>query len=80
VTRFDWVGHGVFIAGHPWGRVWVNRYTYVHPGYGPGVRRYEGARRAEAHQLIRRDEHERAAAREGRAREEEHHHDEHRPH
>jgi hypothetical protein len=79
-ARFDWGGHGVFIAGRPWGRVWGNRFAYVHPGYGPGVRRWDAGRRAETHALIRRDERERNAWREGRAREEERHRPEGRPH
>jgi hypothetical protein len=73
-THFDWVGHGVIIAGHPWGRTWVNRSFYAHPGYGPGVRRWNAGRRAEGHPLIRRDEAERRAAHEGHARPEEMHH------
>ncbi len=73
-TRFDWGGHAVFINNAPWGRTWVNRGYYVHPGYGPGVRRWEAPRRAEGHPLIRRDEGERRAAREGRTRPEERHH------
>jgi Protein of unknown function (DUF3300) len=72
VTRFDWGAHAVFIAGHPWGRTWFNRAVYVHP-YGPGVRRWAPARRTESHPLIRRDEAERRAAREGHARPEERH-------
>jgi Protein of unknown function (DUF3300) len=73
VTRFDWGGHAVFIAGHPWGRTWANRVAYAHP-YGPGVRRWGPAERAEGHPLIRRDEAERRAAHEGHARPEERHH------
>jgi hypothetical protein len=72
-TRFDWGGHSVLIAGHPWARGWVNRRVYVHP-YGGGVRRWEPGRRVESHPLIRRDEAERRAAREGHARPEERHH------
>src|ERR1700685_230139 len=72
VTRFDWGGHAVFIGGAPWGRTWYNRGGYAHP-YGPGVRRWEPDRRAEGHQLIRRDEGERRAAREGHGRPEERH-------
>jgi len=79
-TRFDWGGHGIFIGGRPWGRVWGNRFAYVHPGWGPGVRRWDAGRRAETHQLIRRDEHERNAFREGRERGEEHHRPEGHPH
>lgn len=73
-TRFDWGGHGVILAGHPWGRTWVNRGVYAHPYYGAGVRRYAPANRAEGHRLVRRDEGERRAARAGRARPEERHH------
>ena len=72
-THFDWAGHGVIIAGHPWGKTWVNRGVYAHP-YGPGVRRWDAGRRAEGHALIRRDEGERRAAHEGHARPEERHH------
>lgn len=73
VTRFDWGGHGVFIAGHPWGRTWYNRGVYAH-AWGPGVRRWTPANRAESHRLIQRDQAERRAAREGHARPEERHH------
>jgi hypothetical protein len=64
--RFDWVGHGVFLNGARWGRTWANRAVYVHPYAGirrpaPGF-----ARPAEAHQLVRRSEPERAAQRQGR--------------
>jgi hypothetical protein len=72
VTRFDWGAHGVFIAGQPWGRTWSNRAVYVHP-WGPRVTRWAPAQRAESHPLIRRDEAERRAAREGHARPEERH-------
>lgn len=72
-THFDWGTHAVIIAGHPWGRVWVNRAVYVHP-WGPGVRSWAAANRAEGHRLIARDDAERRAAREGRARPEERHH------
>jgi hypothetical protein len=72
-ARFDWGAHAVFINNVAWGRTWYNRGVYVHP-YGPGVRRWEPARRAETHTLIRRDEAERRAAREGRPRPEEKHH------
>jgi uncharacterized protein DUF3300 len=71
-SRFDWGGHAVIIAGAPWGRTWFNRGVYVHP-YA-GFHRWEPARRVEGHPLIRRDEGERRAAREGRARPEERHH------
>jgi hypothetical protein len=73
-TSFNWGGHAVIIAGHPWGRVWGNRLVYTHPYYGPGVRRWAPTYRAESHALIRRDDAERRAAREGHARPEERHH------
>ncbi len=72
--RFDWGRHEVFINNRPWGREWANRRVYVHPY--PELHRWEGARHVEQHQLIRRDDRERQAAREGRARVEE----QHRPH
>jgi hypothetical protein len=72
-TRFDWGAHAVFVNNAPWGRTWANRGFYVHP-YGPGVRRWAPANRAEGHRLIQRDEGERRAAREGHARPEERHH------
>jgi hypothetical protein len=72
-TSFNWGAHAVIIAGHPWGRVWGNRFAYVHP-WGPGVRRWAVANRAESHPLIRRNEAERRAPREGHARPMETHH------
>ncbi|HTU42362.1 MAG TPA: DUF3300 domain-containing protein [Candidatus Aquilonibacter sp.] len=72
-THFDWGTHVVIVAGHPWGRVWANRFAYVHP-WGPGVRRWPVANRAEGHRLIPRDQAERRAPREGHARPEERHH------
>jgi hypothetical protein len=72
-VRFDWGAHSLFINNVVWGRNWANRGFYAHP-YGPGVRRWEPARRAEGHALIRRDEGERRAAREGRPRPAERHH------
>jgi len=69
--RFDWGAHRVFINNAPWGRTWINRGAYVHPY--EGVRRWGPAERVpEHHELHERSEHERAAPREGRAREEEH--------
>jgi hypothetical protein len=79
--RFDWGGHGVYYGGARWGRTWVNRGNYVHPGYagihrpGPGF-----ARPAEAHAVHGRSEPERQAAREGRAPPREGHHEEERRH
>lgn len=71
-SSFDWGSHVVIIAGHPWGRVWVNRAVYVHP-WGAGVHTWAATNRVEGHALIRRDQSERSAAREGRARPEERH-------
>ena len=69
--RFDWGAHRVFINNGVWGRTWVNRGSYVHPY--EGVHRFGPAERIpERHELHERSEHERAASREGRAREEEH--------
>jgi Protein of unknown function (DUF3300) len=77
-SRFDWRGHGVFINDRPWGRVWVNRGGYVHEYRG--VQRWDSGRRVEGHELVRRNEHERNAWREGRPHQEEHEHGrEHRP-
>jgi len=71
VNRFAWNAQTVFINNARWDRTWVNRGAYVHP-YAD-VRRYNGAARPpEHHQLQPRTEHERQAARTGRAREEEH--------
>jgi len=65
VSHFDWGGHSVFIGDARWGRTWVNRGAYVHPF--PQVHRFDADRRApEAHELYRRSEPERSAAREGR--------------
>lgn len=70
--RFDWDRHVVVIDNRPWGREWENRREYVHPY--PEVHRWHGSGdRHEDHQLIKRDEHERDAWREGRGREDEHH-------
>lgn len=82
-NRFDWGRRAVIINDHPWGREWANRRVYVHPYEGP--RRWEGNRPEDHHELIRRDEHEKNAWREGHGREDEHHgrghdRDDHRPH
>lgn len=75
-NRFDWGAHRVFINSAPWGRTWVNRAAYVHPY--PAVHRFTPAQRvADAHALHGENEHERQAAREGRAAHEEHHNDHH---
>jgi len=71
-SRFDWRAHGFFIDNRPWGRTWANRRVYVHPYAAAGVRRWEPARRAEGHELVRRSERERAAPRSGHPHVEEH--------
>ncbi len=70
LARFDWVGHTVIINNSIWRRTWVNRASYVHPY--PFVWPV-GPRPPEPHRLEPRTEHERTAARQGRARIEEHH-------
>jgi len=69
VNRFAWGSHTVILNDRPWNRGWANRGTYVHPY---AVQRYQGARVPERHELRQRSEHEREAARTGRARVEEH--------
>lgn len=68
-THFFWDRHAVFINNARWNRTWVNRGTYIHPYT---VRRYDGPRPAERHELHERSEREREAARSGRERVEEH--------
>ncbi len=75
LIRFDWGGHGVFLGGARWGRTWVNRGAYVHPGYAGIHRPAPGfVRPAESHAMHGRSEPERQAAREGRAPPREAHH------
>jgi hypothetical protein len=69
-NRFDWGGHAVFINNSPWRRGWVDRGAYVHPY--EGVRRFDGPRPAESHELHERSEHEREAERRGDRGREEH--------
>ncbi len=71
ISHFVWGSHALFIGNARWGRTWANRRTYVHPYVG--VQRFSGPRPAEHHELIKRSEPERRAAREGHARVEEHH-------
>lgn len=82
-SRFDWDHHEFFVNDRRWDRRWDNRRVYVHP-YEGGARRWDAGRRVETHELVRRDEHERNAWREGRERPEERHggehHEDHRPH
>ncbi len=86
VSRFDWRSHAIFVNNAVWGRTWTNRAAYVHPfpsvrrfaaapAYRPGVA--PAARVPESHALRPRNEQERKAWQNGRAREEEHR-DEHR--
>ena len=69
LNRFAWNNHVVFINNARWDRTWVNRRVYVHPYE---VRRYEGPRPPERHELHERSERERQAARTGHERVEEH--------
>lgn len=69
-SRFYWDRHDVFIGGAHWGRNWGNRGVYAHPYVG--FHRFEGPRGEERHELIRRSDREREAARSGHARVEEH--------
>jgi len=69
-TRIVWANHAFFINNVRWERTWVNRTTYVHPY--PEVHRYAAAARVEHHELVRRSENERAAARQGHEVHEEH--------
>jgi hypothetical protein len=70
-TRIVWASHALFINNHAWGRTWANRATYVHPY--PGLHRYTVAAHPEHHELIKRSEAERNAARQGHEYHEEHH-------
>jgi hypothetical protein len=71
-TRFVWDRHEVYIANARWERHWANRATYVH--HYDNFHRWEGTRGEEQHELIRRNEEERTAARMGHARPPEIHH------
>jgi hypothetical protein len=70
VSVFDWGRHAVIINNSPWRRTWVTRGTYVHPY--EGVRRFDGPRPAEQHQLRERSPAEREGARRGERSREEH--------
>lgn len=69
-SRFYWRDHYAFVGGARWDRHWDNRREYVHP-YS-NFHRFDGARGDERHELIRRSDRERGAARVGHARVEEH--------
>jgi len=68
-NRFDWGGHAVIINDVPWRRTWATRMTYAHPYT---IRRVEGPRPAERHQLYERTPREREAPRRGERQREEH--------
>jgi hypothetical protein len=74
-TRFVWDRHEVFVANRRWERNWVNRNAYVH--HYDEIHRSNEVRRVERHDLIRRDENERNAARLGHERPYETHHEQH---
>jgi len=71
--RFDWGAHAVILNGHPWGRTWANRGSYVHPYEGVHRAGPGEARPAEAHRLEQRSAEERRAAQTGRKMPPEHH-------
>ena len=48
-SGFIWPSHTILIDRHPWTRVWVNRFGYVHPYVHPWVRPV--APRVEVHRL-----------------------------
>jgi hypothetical protein len=80
VTHFGWGEHAIYVNNVRWGRTWVNRTTYVHPY--PEVHRYTAAQYhaagAEHHELVKRSDAERTAAKQGHPVHEEHpqHHSE----
>jgi hypothetical protein len=73
-NRFDWDRHVVIVNNAPWSRRWEGRREYVHPYE---VRRYEGPRVPERHELYERSEREREAPRRGEQSREEHREHEH---
>ena len=83
-NRFDWGARAVVINNVRWNRTWVNRATYVHPyadvrrvGPAPGFRPGPAPPRpVESHELRPRNEQERGAWQNNRAREEDHRRDE----
>ena len=42
-SGFLWPSHTILIDRQPWGRVWINRFGYVHPYGHPWVRRLDRA-------------------------------------
>jgi hypothetical protein len=68
-NRFDWGNRVVIINNEPWRRTWVNRHTYQHPYT---VRRFEGNRIPERHEMQQRDQRERQAPQRGDRRVEDH--------
>jgi Protein of unknown function (DUF3300) len=63
-THFVWGTHVVIINNAPWGRIWGNRGTYVHPY--PGMPRHPAPRLPDRHVPIPRTPAERGAPRAGR--------------
>jgi Protein of unknown function (DUF3300) len=68
-NNFDWGRHVVIINNAPWRRTWVTRREYMHPYE---VRRYQGPRYEERHELHERSERERESMRRGGEYREEH--------
>jgi Protein of unknown function (DUF3300) len=50
-SGFAWPSHAILIDRRPWGRVWTNRFGYVHPYGHPWVR--PAGPRVEVHRLRR---------------------------
>ena len=50
-SGFAWPSHAILIDRQPWGRVWINRFGYVHPYSHPWVR--PAGPRVEVHRLRR---------------------------
>jgi hypothetical protein len=51
-SGFAWPSHTILVDRRPWGRVWVNRYGYIHPYVHPWVRPV--GPRVEVHRFERR--------------------------
>jgi hypothetical protein len=50
-SGFAWPSHAILIDRRPWGRVWINRFGYVHPYGHPWV--HPAGPRVETHRLRR---------------------------
>jgi hypothetical protein len=68
-NRVVWENRAVYVNDVRWRRTWVNRTTYVHPYT---IRRFDGPRHEERHELWERSERERSSERFGHERVEEH--------